>query len=317
MAEGCGTSSSWGSSAWWGRPEPVQAVIDAFWRAAVYCLHPRVIALSFLPLLVTIVAALGLGYFFWNEAVEALRLHLQAWGWVQWVTRALEAIGLGGLRSVLAPALLLFATIPFIVMACLLMVGLFMTPAMVSLVAERRFPALERKKGASFLRSLVWSLGSTLAACAALVVSVPLWLIPPLVLILPPLIWGWLSYRVISFDCLADHASAQERQRIMREQRVHLLLIGLLTGYLGALPSVLWASGAMFIAMAPLLVPLAIWAYTLIFAFSSLWCAHYCLAQLHRLRITPEELSAFAAAVVPEEQPVATPDAARTQKDLT
>ena len=267
----------------------MQTVVDAFWRAAVYCLHPRVIALSFLPLALTIVAALGLGYFFWDAAVEALRVHLQTWIWVQWVTGALETIGLGGLRSVLAPALLLFATLPFMVVACLLMVGLFMTPAMVSLVGERRFPALERKRGASIWHSLAWSLGSTLAACAALLVSIPLWLVPPLVLILPPLIWGWLSYRVLSFDCLADHASAQERQLIMREHRTHLLIIGLLTGYLSALPSVLWASGAMFIAMAPLLVPLAIWVYTLIFAFSSLWCAHYCLARLQQMRgMTPD-----------------------------
>jgi hypothetical protein len=262
----------------------MQAVIDAFWRAAVYCLHPRVIALSLLPLALTIVAALGLGYFFWNEAVEALRLQIEHWLWVQWVSSGLEAIGPSGLRSVLAPALLLFAVIPFMVVACLLMVAFFMTPAMVSLVGERRFASLERKKGASFLRSLAWALGSTLVACVALVLSIPLWLLPPLVLVLPPLIWGWLSYRVLSFDCLADHASAEERQQIMREHRLHLLLIGLVTGYLSALPSVLWASGAMFIAMAPLLVPLAIWVYTLIFAFSSLWCAHYCLARLQNLR---------------------------------
>ncbi len=262
----------------------MQAVMDAFWRAAVYCLHPRVIALSFLPLVVTILAALGLGYFFWDQAVEALRLQLQTWVWVQWVIGALEAIGLGGLRSVLAPALLLFATIPFMVVVCLLMVAFFMTPAMVALVGERRFPNLQRRRGASLLGSVGWSLGSTLIACLALVLSIPLWLLPPMVLVLPPLIWGWLSYRVLSFDCLADHASAQERQLIMREQRVHLLIIGLMTGYLSALPSVLWASGAMFIAMAPLLVPLAIWVYTLIFAFSSLWCAHYCLARLQHLR---------------------------------
>ncbi len=290
----------------------MQAVIDAFWRAAVYCLHPRVIALSFLPLVLTIVAALGLGYFFWDGAVEFLRMQLQTWVWVQWVTGALESMGLGSLRSVLAPALLLFAAIPFIVIVCLLMVGWLMTPAMVSLVGERRFPALERKRGASMLRSLIWSLGSTLAACAALLVSIPLWLVPPLVLILPPLIWGWLSYRVLSFDCLADHASAEERELIMREHRVYLLIIGLLTGYLSALPSVLWASGAMFIAMAPLLVPVAIWIYTLIFAFSSLWYAHYCLARLQRLRALAQpqqsaEPPVFEAEVDARSGPISAP----------
>ena len=271
------------------------AVIDAFWRAAVYCLHPRVIALSFLPLLITIAAALGLGYLFWNDAVEALRQQLETWAWVHLVYSGLQTIGLAGLRAVMAPAMLLFLCIPFIIMACLLMVALFMTPAMVSLVGERRFAQLERKKGASLMASILWSLGSTLAACLALVVSLPLWLVPPLVLILPPLIWGWLSYRVMAFDCLADYASVQERQSILRERRVPLLFMGLFTGYLGALPSVLWASGAMFIAMAPVLLPLAIWIYTLIFAFSSLWFSHYCLAVLEQTRAAAVQAAARPA----------------------
>lgn len=64
-----------------------------------------------------------------------------------------------------------------------------MTPALVALVAQRRFH-LERKKGGLFWASALWSVGSTLLALVALVVSVPLWLVPPLVLVLPPLIRG-------------------------------------------------------------------------------------------------------------------------------
>ena len=63
-----------------------------------------------------------------------------------------------------------------------------------------------------------------------------------------------------------------------------VLVMGVLSGYLGAAPSLLWASGAMFIVAAPLLVPLAIWIYTLVFAFASLWFAHYLLAALERTR---------------------------------
>ena len=40
-------------------------------------------------------------------------------------------------------------------------------------------------------------------------------------------------------------------------------------------------------ALAPVLVPMAIWIYTLVFAFASLWFAHYLLAVLERLRATP------------------------------
>ena len=36
-------------------------MLNSFWRAAAYCLHPRVIALSFLPLIIMVGLALGLG----------------------------------------------------------------------------------------------------------------------------------------------------------------------------------------------------------------------------------------------------------------
>ena len=259
-------------------------LLNSFWRAVAYCLHPRVIALSILPLVIMSVLSLGLGYFFWDNALTMMRGSLESHEMVNASVRWLEGLGLNSLRLVLAPALLLFLAVPVIVIVSLLFVAMFMTPAMVALVAERRFPSLERKKSGSVVASLLWSLGSTILAIFALVISMPLWLIPPLVLILPPLIWGWLTYRVMSYDALADHASSQERLQILKENRAALLGIGVLSGYLGAAPSLIWASGAMFVVMAPLLVPLAIWVYTLVFAFSSLWFAHYSLAALEQLR---------------------------------
>lgn len=288
-------------------------LLDAFWRAAMYCLHPRVIALSVLPLVIMVAISLGLGYFFWNDAVEAIRSQVGNYELVNTLVRWLEALGLGGLRMVLAPALLLFLAIPVIVIVSLLFVAMLMTPAMVALVAERRFPQLERKLGGSLMASLFWSLGSTLLAVVALVVSIPLWLIPPLILVLPPLIWGWLTYRVMSYDALVDHASSEERRQIFKEHRAPLLAIGVLSGYLGAAPSLIWASGAMFVAMAPILVPVAIWIYTLVFAFSSLWFAHYTLAALEQLRkknnaLAPDPLAqaamtSMAAELAPEALP--------------
>ena len=250
----------------------------------MYCLHPRVIALSVLPVIIMGVLFLGLGYFFWESALGAVRSNLESYERVNTMIRWLEGLGLSNLHLVLAPALLLFLAIPVIVITTLLFVAMFMTPAMVALVADRRFPQLERKKGGSFLTSVAWSLGSTVLAAIALLVSIPLWLIPPLILLLPPLIWGWLTYRVMSYDAMVEHASSDERRQIFRENRLPLLSIGVLSGYLGAAPSLLWASGAMFVAMAPLLVPIAIWIYTLVFAFSSLWFAHYTLAALEQLR---------------------------------
>lgn len=259
----------------------------------MYCLHPRVIVLSILPVVIMGALSLTVGYLYWESALIAVRGSLESFELVNAMLHWLEGVGLGSLHLVLAPALLLFLAIPVIVMVTLLFVAMFMTPSMVALVASRRFPQLERKRGGSLLGSILRSLGSTVLAAVALVATVPLWLVPPLVLILPPLIWGWLTYRVMSYDALADHASLEEREQIFRENRPALLGIGVLSGYLGAAPSLLWASGAMFIAMAPILVPLAIWIYTLVFAFSSLWFAHYCLAALEQLR---KRNNAFAQA---------------------
>jgi hypothetical protein len=259
-------------------------LLDSFWRAVAYCLHPRVIGLSMLPLALMVAAALGLGYFFWDSALDAVRATFESWSLAATLIGWLERAGLPGLKSVLAPLVVVLLVTPLIVVVSLLAVALLMSPSMLSLVAERRFPLLEKKHGGSFLGGLFASTWAMLVALIVMVVSIPLWLVPPLVLVLPPLIWGWLTYRVMSYDMLAEHASGDERRELLRRHRGPLLGMGVLTGYLGAAPSLLWASGVLFVAMAPVLVPVAIWVYTLVFAFSALWFCHYLLAALTALR---------------------------------
>ncbi|WP_243392676.1 EI24 domain-containing protein [Kinneretia aquatilis] len=268
---------------------PVQSmsrVADAFWRAAAYCLHPRVIALSLLPLLIAAGLAFGLGYFFWEQAVDGMRAQLESWRLIESLLGWLDHVGLGGFRSALAPLLVLALALPVLVVLSLLLVALLLTPTAVNLVAQRRFPLLERKRGASFVHSLLWSLAHGVAALLAFVISLPFLLIPPLVLIVPPLIWGWLGYRVFAYDALSEHASVAERRQLLRLHRLPLLGLGLLTGYLGAAPAAIWAFGVMAVALAPFLILASIWLYTLVFAFSSLWFTHYCLAALQELRLS-------------------------------
>lgn len=273
----------------------MKLLIDSFWRAAAYCLHPRVVALSLMPLLLMAVAALGLGYFLWDPALAWVRAGLASQVWLTSAMDWFESMGIGGLQALLAPLLIVFLVMPLIVIVSLLVVAAMMTPAMLNLVAERRFPALERKHGGSTTAGVFASLGATLVALVALVLSIPLWFVPPLVLVLPPLIWGWLTYKVMTYDVLAEHATKEERREIIRRHRSSLLGMGVLTGYLGAAPSLLWASGVLFLALAPVLVPVAIWIYTLVFAFSALWFSHYALAALQSLRAERAAMSLQAA----------------------
>ncbi|WOB06734.1 EI24 domain-containing protein [Piscinibacter gummiphilus] len=282
----------------------MRSVIDAAWRAAAYCVHPLVIGLSVLPLVLTCGVAYLLARAYWEPAIDGVRAAFESWALLAVLFKWLEAIGLLGLKSVLAPLVVVFLATPVIVFFSLLAVAVLMAPFMLKLVARRRFPALELRRGGSFMGSLFVSVSATFIAAVAMVVSIPFWLVPPVALVVPPLIWGWLTYRVMSYDMLVDHASQDERRTVVQKHRVVLLVMGVLSGYLGAAPSLLWVSGVMFVAFAPVLVPIAIWVYTLVFAFSALWFAHYLLAALQAHRLAEGSLKAEAAVIEALPKPV-------------
>ena len=263
----------------------MKAMLDAFWRSVAYCLHPRVIGLSLLPVLLVLGLIAGLGYFYLDWALATVQRLLESFSLMNHIWAWLESMGAGQLKTVLVPLIVIALATPVVVVVCLLMVATLMTPLMVRLVTRRRFPNLARSGGVVYGVSVLWGLGSSVLAMVAMVLTIPLWLLPLLILVLPPLIWGWLTYRVLAFDALADHATAEERQILMQQHRWYLMGMGVVTGYLGAVPSLMWGVGFVAVALMPVLVTLSIWLYTLIFAFSSLWFTHYCLAALQQMRL--------------------------------
>ncbi|MDP1534676.1 MAG: hypothetical protein Q8L92_13970, partial [Rubrivivax sp.] len=122
-------------------------LLDSFWRAVAYCLHPRVILWSLLPLAVAGGAVFGLGWFYWEVAVAGVRGFLEQWSLVQAMLDWLNSVGFGDLRTLMAPVIVVALAVPVIVIGSLLLVALLMTPALVDLVAGRRFPLLKRRRG--------------------------------------------------------------------------------------------------------------------------------------------------------------------------
>jgi hypothetical protein len=260
-------------------------VLDAWWRAAAYCLHPRTIVWSLAPLLVAGGLAGVLGWFLWEEAVAGMRHWLDHWGLSAVLLRWLDAVGAPQFRSLIAPLMVIVLAVPALVLTTLLLVTWLMAPALARMVVERRFAGLVAHRETTLAQGLAWSLGHAAIAVIALAASVPLWFIPPLALVVPALVWGWLSARVLAFDVLADHASRDERRTLLKRERWPLLAMGLTSGAAGALPSVIWVASAATLIFAPVLVLVSVWLYTLVFAFAALWFAHYLLAALHRSRV--------------------------------
>ena len=262
----------------------MKLLFGSFWRPFAYSLHPRGLMLSLLPLLVAGVATLGVGYLYWESAVASVRETLVHWSLVnsmlEWVSSMLGANFRTGIASLIVIAL----TIPVVVAFTLVLVGLWVTPAIVTMVSRRRFPGLERRHGGSWWLALFASLGYTMAALLAVMVTLPLWLVPGLALVLPPLIWGWLTAEIMGFDALAEHASQPERSAIRRAHRFQLLVMGVICGFLCGVPSLIWTLGMWAVIAAPFVMVGAIWLYTMIFSFSALWFTHYLLSVLAELR---------------------------------
>jgi len=264
--------------------------MDSFWRALAYCLHPKVIMLSLLPLILMAVIVTGLGALYWDQAVNTVRSGMEDSPVMGWAWTWLGRVGLMNLKTVLAPLIIILAVTPVVMIMSLLAVSFMMTPALVSLVGARRFPNLERKRGGSLWQSILWTFMSVVLAMGALILTLPLWWMPPLAILLPALIWGWLTYRVMTYDVLAEHASRQERVELVKRYRFQLLGMGVLTGAMGAAPSLVWASGALFAAAFVILIPIAVWIYTLVFIFSALWFVHFLLLALSSLREEPKTI---------------------------
>lgn len=269
----------------------MKTVMDAFWRALAYCLHPRVLLLTLLPLFLLVALSLVLGSLFWEPAVSAVQAGIGSWSLGRAATLWMQQIGFIDLRVVLAPMIVLMLAIPLLVMTSLLVVTFWLTPAMVRLVQRRRFPDLKPGRGSGLWRGLGLSLGWTLMALAAMILTVPLWLIPPLILVLPPLIWGWLTGKVMAHDVLAEYASADETRQILSSQWVWFLAMGVISGYMGAAPTVIFSVlGVLAVGLAPVLIVVVVWLYTVLFAFTACWFAHFALARLNVLRQNSTQL---------------------------
>lgn len=297
-------------------------MLRAFGHAVFDCFRPKIIGITLLPLGLMLVLALLLGYFLGSPAVSAVSEWLDSSaGWTL-VGNGLAQIGIPNATAIVAPLLVFLVSSSLAALLALILVAILVTPLMVEQVKTRRFHQLQALGKDSLIRSIAWSFVSTCIALAALLVTLPLWLIFPLAFVIPPLIWGWLAYRMFSFDALAKYASAAERKKLLAQNRWPLMVMGIICGYLGAAPSIIWASGVVFAFAFPLLIPLGIWIYTVVFVLSALWFVHYLLGVLQVTRLSdasqseglePQEAQAAAASSAPIALPAADQAAVETK----
>ena len=263
----------------------MQLVMTSFGRALLSQLHFRMLLLTIWPFLLSL---LLWGVVLWL-GLQPMIDWLHAWfadnNLFQSAASVLGWFGLGAVKTVLVPLIAMWLLLPLMVVTALVFVGVIAMPAVVTHVSSRHYPQLARLRGGSLAGSLSMSLGSFLIFAVMWLVTLPLNAVPLLAFVVQPALWGWLTYRVMAYDALAEHASAQERRLLMRTHRWPLLAMGIAAGAMGAAPTLLWLGGALSVILFPLLAGVSIWLYVLVFVFSGLWFQHYVLEALQRQRL--------------------------------
>jgi len=270
----------------------MRAVINAYGRALLSQFHGKILLLSIVPFILSVALwALVLNFGF-QPLLDWLHGHFVQYEMYRVTTDWLVKLGLGGLRSIVVPLFALLLLLPLMIVTAMVFIGVAAMPFIVRHVGGRHFPQLEKKKGGSILGSVLKALGAFGIFVLAWLFILPLYVFPPLAGLATVLLWGWLTSRVMSYDALADYASAEELDKLQREHRWQLMAIGVVSGLAGSLPALVWAVGAAAaIAMFPILLAASIWVYIVIFIFTGLWFEYYCLQALAQLRHAPFEES--------------------------
>ena len=271
----------------------MKKVLKSYGRAFLMQFNFRMLLLSVLPSLLALGLWAVLLYFSLQPIIDFLQQNFVNTGTYQRVGNVLTFMGLIALKAFIIPLVAMWLLLPVMLTTALLFVAGLAMPVINRFISRKYIPALQKKHGASWWRSAGFALFSLLLFFCAWLVSLPFSLFFNLGLIIQPALIGWFTYRVMAYDALAAHASAEERKIILKQHRWQLWIVGIVTGLLSSLPGMIWLGGVLWIVVLPVFAAFAIWLYVLVFMFSGIWFQLFCLDTLQHLRgASPEPQAA-------------------------
>jgi hypothetical protein len=218
-------------------------VLGALGYGLINAFHPRMLWLMVWPMLVSLVIWGVVAVVAWMRLAMSLAAILK-----EWLEPALGFIRLdfGDATLIAAHVILFLLFVPLVYVTALFILGVFGMQKMVDYVAERSFPQLERRHGGS----VAGSIGNGLAALGGMlglfVLSLPLWLIPPLWPLIPLVVLTWGNQRLLRYDALAEHADNADMARMFGERRTSLYTLGFLLALVAFVPLVQFLGPVVF-----------------------------------------------------------------------
>jgi hypothetical protein len=184
---------------------------DIFW----HLLWPGLVSM----LLWTVIAVLA-----WVPVTDWVFAWVGGWSFVgSWISASDAAAAVTLVLIKIAVAL---AFVPLVYVTAALVVAAVALPLMLERVGRHDYADIEQRKGGSNLGSVGNSIAAGALFLAALIVSLPFWLIPGAGLLVSVFLTGWLNQRAFGYDALMLHADGEELKRLRRDWRPQMLLLG-------------------------------------------------------------------------------------------
>jgi len=244
-------------------PNGLSLVAQAFRRAFVSQLHPRMIAALFLPFIIAFLGAVVLLWLFWGPLTTWMDQEASSWGVFNALDGWMVAVGLFSLKLWLVPLLSAGLLLPMAGILGLVIAAIFVMPLVLRHLEHRDYQGLSRQgRHANVLGTwnAVWV---GVLFCLGWIVTMPLWLVPPFALVLPIFWWAFALNRMLRVDAVVEHASPAERRLLWRRYHRQLWLL---------------AAGLAVLNLIPLF-------WVVIPVYSALVYAHFCLDALKRMRM--------------------------------
>ncbi|MCB5362193.1 EI24 domain-containing protein [Pusillimonas sp. CC-YST705] len=246
-------------------PTGLAAVGVAVRRALISQLHPKMLLAILLPFFVAVVGAILLLWLFWTPLTNWLDTSVLEGSYVDSVDAWLMQVGLFSVKLYLVPLLAALMLLPMAGILGLAVAAIFIMPMVLRHLETREYAGLVRK--GSLVATYGWWNAIWVMALFVIgwVLTLPLWLIPPLALILPVFWWSFAFSRMLRVDALLEHADETERRYLWKRHNRQYWLLGLLLALLNLFP-LTW-----------LILP----------TLSALVFAHFSLEALRQLRALP------------------------------
>lgn len=238
-------------------------VFAAFGRAVRSQFASRMLWLLLAPFAVAFISWMLTAWLIWDPMMQWLDQSAKHSGYLR---PAWEFLSRFGLEPVLPFLFIVLLVFPLVFGTAMALITVIATPVVTRYLGAGEYVDVQRRSNAFDARALGTSVGnsvkSLLIFLIGYVVTMPLWLVPGLILIVPWFWWSWLTSRMLRVDSLMDHASAEERNALIKSNGRQFFALGGLVSLLNYVPP-------LFI-IAPI--------------FGALAFGHYSLAALRRLR---------------------------------